>query len=323
MAYYLDFSSSTQGRILCDFVASQTNPDWEIEFKIKKPASPTTFYRIAGESDASLSNNRILIRSDGTDFRFSYAGSQYIINPSPAVDLSLEPVISFKSNGSGVSLFIDGILKGTGGSGDIGCTLGAIGANFNSYFTGGLYYFKFTDNTNTLNSRSLVKETLSGSNDNIFNDELGNQDGVQSGTWPSDNSEWIFYSDSTDVEAEIDFTISSPSFSVTASASLPQPESDIDFSVGSPAFSAAASVTLPDPAVQVDFSVSVPAFSASASATLPSPDSSIDFDISSPVFSVVAFAGTIDIIVDDETNINLPALSNNVTLPALSNNIDL
>lgn len=125
------------------------------------------------------------------------------------------------------------------------------------------------------------------------------------------------------VEVDIDFAISAPSFSVTASASLPQPESDVDFSVGSPAFSASASATLPDPAAQVGFSVSGPAFSASASATLPSPDSSIDFDISSPVFSVVAFAGTIDIIVDDETNINLPGLSNNVTLPALSNNIDL
>lgn len=123
--------------------------------------------------------------------------------------------------------------------------------------------------------------------------------------------------------ADVSYTIAAPTFSVNADATLPQPSSDVVFTVNSPQFAVTATATEPGFNASVNFTVNAPTFTANASATLPQPDANIGFTISAPTFSVVAIVGGIAIIVDDETNLTMPALSNNVTMPALSNNLEI
>lgn len=125
------------------------------------------------------------------------------------------------------------------------------------------------------------------------------------------------------VTADVDFSIPAPVFSASASATLPQPNADVSFSIPAPSFSVDASVTLPEPSASVDFTIAAPVFSASATATLPQPSAEVSLSIPAPIFSVSIFVGTVGIILNDDTNITLPALSTNVTLPVLSSNINL
>jgi len=212
MAYALDFGLTSNGYVSVDCSTSDGSPNWEIEFKFKPVASPvSSFYRIAGEASPAGAQNRIIISTSGNDFRYYRNGLNYRINTS--VDLSAEPVIMFKSNGNGVDLYIDDNFKGKSGSGVVGVGLGNLGANFNTYFDGQLYYFKFTDFNTPSNSREFKKEVLSGDNDTVYNDLTNGQDGTQSGTWPSNNSEWVFYNDGGAVDVTI--TLESGAYSLS------------------------------------------------------------------------------------------------------------
>ena len=314
--YYLDFSKSSQGRVLCDFFASSVNPDWEVKFKFRAPESGVPdFYRVAGSKNAALFDNRILIKSDGTDFRFSYNGSQYIINPSPVIDLSQEPEISFVSNGSGVNLLIDGELKGTGGNSSIGCNIEALGANFDSYFNGGLYYFKFINNTEPSRSRELVKLALSGANDSIFTDLLGNQDGLQDGTWPADNGEWVPYSQAT--SSSIAFSVNTPSVAANATATIPGYNASVSFTVSIPSVSTDASATLPNPSADIAYTVSAPSINAVTNASLPQPNSDITFTINTPSVDATISATQTNWDADVSFAVNVPnvVITTNASLP--------
>ena len=123
--------------------------------------------------------------------------------------------------------------------------------------------------------------------------------------------------------ADVSYTIAPPTFSVSGEATLPQPSANAAFSVGKPTFAASATATEPGFNASVNFALPSPTFSVDATATLPQPIADGHFTITAPTFSVVAIVGGIAIIVDDETNINLPALSNNATVPALSTNVDV
>jgi len=121
--------------------------------------------------------------------------------------------------------------------------------------------------------------------------------------------------------ADVSYTITTPTFSVNADATLPQPSSDVAFTVNSPSFAATATATEPGFNASVNFAINAPTFSANASATLPQPNADVGFTVSAPTFSVVAIVGGIAIIVDDETNINVPALATNIDAPVQSNNV--
>jgi len=133
--------------------------------------------------------------------------------------------------------------------------------------------------------------------------------------------------------ASVAFTVGEPVFSATAEVTQPQPRADVSYAMQSPTFAGQASATLPNPSAifgitldapqfsaqasatepgfnaNVSLNVDAPIFSASGSATLPQPDSSVSLTVPEPVFSVVAIVGGIAIIVDDESNINVPARS--------------
>ena len=121
--------------------------------------------------------------------------------------------------------------------------------------------------------------------------------------------------------SDIAFNIAPPAFSSTASATLPQPISDAAFTINAPTFAATADATQPGYNASVNFTANAPTFSADAAATLPQPIADGNFTISAPTFSVVAIVGGIAIIVDNETNINVPALATNINAPVLSNNM--
>jgi hypothetical protein len=121
--------------------------------------------------------------------------------------------------------------------------------------------------------------------------------------------------------ADVTYTVTAPTFSVDSTVTLPQPTANAAFSLPAPAFAASATATEPGFNAAVSFALPAPTFNADATATLPQPVADGNFTITAPTFSVVAIVGGIAIIVDNETNINMPALSTNINAPVLSNNV--
>lgn len=109
--------------------------------------------------------------------------------------------------------------------------------------------------------------------------------------FPTDNSQWIFYSEpSAGVTADVAYTVSSPSVSGSASATVKAPQSDIAFSVSKPSVSASTSASLPNPVTNVNVIVSSPSVSVASTATLPQPASDIDFTVNTPSVTANASA---------------------------------
>ena len=101
----------------------------------------------------------------------------------------------------------------------------------------------------------------------------------------------------TGVTADVSYTVNAPTFSSTASVTLPSPIADAAFAVNAPTFAASASATIPGFNASVDFAIASPTFSASASVTLPNPAGDVSYTVSAPTFNVSANASLLAPIV--------------------------
>ena len=153
-------------------------------------------YRIIGFSSGyyniiELSSSRILFRARSnsakdTEIKFDTGYVQPAIGDDFIVRLE-------KINSTDFEIFLDGVSVGVGS---------ADGQNFksdhflnfdssNEAFQGGCYYIEAcTDGTGVATNRWL-NTTGTGT---VWIDQIGTNDATQVGTWPADNSEWVFYS---------------------------------------------------------------------------------------------------------------------------------
>lgn len=113
----------------------------------------------------------------------------------------------------------------------------------------------------------------------------------------------------TGVTADITYTVSAPTFSASASVTIPAPNADVSFSIPSPQFSASASVTQPGFSADVSFLLQSPQFSASASATLPNPQADVSYEIGKPQFSASASASLPQPVADVDFSLQEPVFS--------------
>ena len=269
---------------------------------------------------------------------FSGIAEIYIPLPSGRTKVKLE------LTGSGYELFYDGVSQGIFSQpAGFSPTLIGAWAGGSGYADIDLYGLIRAASATILNN---YDPSASNGTGQILPDTVGGNDGTLV-NFPTDDSQWIFYDDGGGaVTADAAYTIASPAFASTASATLPAPIADASFALAAPTFSVDADATLPQPSsdvaftvnspsfavtatatepgfnASVNFAVSAPTFAVDAAATLPQPSADVGFTVSAPTFSVVAIVGGIAIIVDNETNINLPVLSNNATAPALATNIN-
>lgn len=87
------------------------------------------------------------------------------------------------------------------------------------------------------------------------------------------------------VTADVEFTITAPTFNASASATLPSPVGDIDFTIDKPLFNANGSASLPNPIGDIGILISKPVFDSSGSATLPQPTGNVSITLGAPTFS--------------------------------------
>jgi len=98
-----------------------------------------------------------------------------------------------KINSTDFEIFLDGVSVGVGSADGQNFTSDQF-LNFDSSseaFQGGCYYIEAcTDGTGVATNRWL-NTTGTGT---VWIDQIGTNDATQVGTWPADNSEWVFYS---------------------------------------------------------------------------------------------------------------------------------
>lgn len=140
--------------------SSSGSEDWEFEFKwtMQDTGWQRAFARlISGGDDRALFN--------ATEFRW-YRGASAVIWAGLSLSVSVDYVFKIvASQSSGVyELFVDGVSRGTK-TASIGLPFPLFaysGVNYDTYSTGHLHYFKFTDNADPTNSRHYALNEGSG-----------------------------------------------------------------------------------------------------------------------------------------------------------------
>ena len=167
-----------------------SNISWDVEFSAANIGSVETIVLGASSGTRDL----IILRSDNTiDFRINNRTETFTVTDVQDSTAVYRFELRWTGGTKELKLYENGILAGTGV---------AKQANINRLsrvFTTGdltregiIRTIKYTDNNDSTNNREYLNSTGTGT---VWEDISGNnQDGTQAGTWPVDNSEWVFYS---------------------------------------------------------------------------------------------------------------------------------
>lgn len=224
MAYYLNYSFVDANKFITASIPASTSNvslplriEWEIEFEARK--NGTEF--IVASTAFNTTSTLFFIRS-GTDFELrSPSNSNWLV--TTGATLTNFNIFKIRSTFDGTTatqtLHINGSLIATRNptTAAIGEIASFFGLNGNSNRHGSLKYFKFTDFVTPANNR-LYDANASGGTGTILPETIGGFNGNQSGTWPSDDSEWVFYSSGTaynDTLSGATFTSSGNSIAAT------------------------------------------------------------------------------------------------------------
>lgn len=158
-------------------------------FSIEMPVSvdATGIARVIGGS-VSNTTSRVWVQQNATpNFRITNAAGTSA-DWNYALALSAFYVFKLVRTGSALELFIDGVSQGTR-------TLSG-SFSFDRFFAhatsaGVNCTIKYVDITSAAGSRSYINNSGTG---NVWVDVVSGQNGTQVGGWPSDDSEWVFYS---------------------------------------------------------------------------------------------------------------------------------
>lgn len=283
MAYFLRLSDAIDSV----FLGSESSPvgvdligDFRIEFKVDTSVGATVA-PIFG--DFAATSHGLLLRSNG-NCRFRISGVNTITG-----SVGLGVVEGFIERENNVVTWSFGANAGST------TRAGTLRINnfgrYNGSTTGAfdLYYIRIFDSGVKIHDYN--KQTINGPNDTVLPDTVGGNDGTLV-NFPTDNSQWVFYDDGggTGVIADSAFSVSAPTFSGSASATLPQPVVDVSYSVSIPTVSASVDASLPQPTSDIAFAVNTPSVSASASATIPGYNASVSFSVSAPTVAASASA---------------------------------
>ena len=167
-----------------------SNVSWDVEFSAANIGSVETIVLGASAGTRDL----IILRSDNTiDFRIDNDTETFTVTDVQ----DSTAVYRFESRWTGgtkeLKLYENGILAGTGVANIANIRdLSRVFTTSDLTREGIIRTIKYTDNNDSTNNREYLNSTGTGT---VWEDISGNnQDGTQAGTWPADNSEWVFYS---------------------------------------------------------------------------------------------------------------------------------
>jgi hypothetical protein len=323
MAYYLNNASTSNARVdLTSTIFIGVNVGDYIEFEVEaNSGNVSDAYRLA--SGEQLNFRAILeVGPSQVFFRPDNNSSISFTSNYTQPPVGQKFTVKVERVSSGVwECFIDGASVGTGASAENFKIIqfGDFRIFNNSAFQGKFYRVTASTDGGATVTNNWNKQTLSGSNDTVFPDTAGGNDGTLV-NYPADNSQWVFFDDgggATGVTSDADYTIPAPTFTSTASVTLPVPIADASFTIAKPTFSADAAATLPQPIADASFTVLAPVFAATGAATLPQPAADVSFTVSAPTFAATADATIPGFSASFSFAVSKPSFSGtaSVTLP--------
>lgn len=152
--------------------SGNSNPVWNLKFKLSAGNEVSGFYRIAAESIGNVPTNRILLAADLSEIRFYRGTSPKTFSLSGA---SINDIFEFDSDGTQLECLVNGASQGFI-SGATGVTLLNFGANFGNYSNMELEYVDYTT-TDDANLNRNYDATGSDHNSLILSDITGNDAG--------------------------------------------------------------------------------------------------------------------------------------------------
>lgn len=315
MAYYLNYSFVDANKfITASIPASTTNVslplriEWEVEFEARK--NGTEF--IVASTAFNTTSTLFFIRS-GTDFELrSPSNSNWLV--TTGVTLTNFNLFKIRSTFNGTTaiqtLHINGSLIATRNptTAAIGEIASFFGLNSNSNRHGDFKYFKFTDFVTPANNR-LYDANASGGTGTILPETIGGFNGNQSGTWPGDDSEWVFYSSGASNESTIAYDIGAIDYAISSTVAAPNTTATIAYDIGAITFAASSTVSAPATTATISYDIGAVNFATSATAGVSSASA---FDIGPVDYSISASAtsNASSVIAFDigEINFDLSAL---------------
>lgn len=291
MAYLLRFDGVNDYVTLASTINISTTDDFSIRWRW--PTTSSGNHRVLGGDNVDSSSSRIIHFANGNIT--VYGGTGGNVGFSQATDQSIDRVIELRRVAGSLSLHYDGQQQGPAQNSSQSFTFGVLGANFSTATVASdLYNIEFEVNGQAI---SFYDPTASNGAGSILTDTIGSNDGTLV-NFPTDNSQWVFYSDATGITADVtestaNFSESS-NISVTANITAQITESSSNFSE----FSSASFIgNISAQATEVNAS-----FAESSSATITNNIVSVSVTETSQDFSESASAsitGSLDAIVTE------------------------
>lgn len=192
MAYYLYHvsASDTSGKYV-DFPEVNIATSQDFEFEFEAFSTNSTFFRPFGRVENL--NSRCLFLTDNVTIRLTNNTGTNLNWTVPAYTRTNFNVFKFTRASNVITLYINGVASGTPITNNGAFVFSRFFANGASAgITGAMKYFKISIGGSLV--RNYVNSTGTGS---VWPDIVSAQDGNQVGPWPSDDSEWVFYSSGT------------------------------------------------------------------------------------------------------------------------------
>lgn len=249
MAYYLNYSTLDGKFLSIPNLDILDGIDFEIEFE--SFFNNTAFFRPFGFS-SSFNSRALFAHSGGGDFIRLTNHSGVFVEWTVSYSRMDFNKFKFIRVGSNVELFINDISQGVrslSGQLLINSLLNQNGTESDSC---GLKYLKFTVGSAVV--RHYVNTTGTGT---VWTDTVSGNNAAQVGTWPANDSEWVFYD------------AGGGGISATIAATMPQMQVSGSAGVTNPAVAATVSFNMPQMQVAASGNVAAPGVSASIAFAMP------------------------------------------------------
>lgn len=282
MAYYLyHVSASDLSGKYVDFPEVNIATSQDFEFEFEAFSTNSTFFRPFGRVENL--NSRCLFLTDNVTIRLTNNAGTNLNWTVPAYTRTNFNVFKFTRASNVITLYINGVASGTPITNNGAFVFSRFFANGASAgITGAMKYFKISIGGSLV--RNYVNSTGTGS---VLPDIVSAQDGNQVGPWPSDGSEWVFYSSGASNESTIAYDIGAIDYAASSNVTAPNATAAIGYDIGAITFAASSTVSAPATTATISYDIGSVSFVTSATVGV---RNTTAFDIGSVDYSISASA---------------------------------
>lgn len=307
-------------------------------FRLTAGANAIAFWQ--GGATASL--RELVFRRNGTNWEIYVGNASTIIGTTAAVTAAFGNAelacdeFAFELEGTTCRLYKDGavvftktsISRSTGRLNNALLYIGCAPANdtvgntaLNAPAPNGSEY----GDISVFIDDALVRDYVMPGTGSTIPDSVGGLTATQNGTWPADNSEWVFYDAGGAITASAAFnmpqmsiaaasTVTAPVYSGAISVTMPQMQVSVSGNVLSPGVGASVNFVMPQMMAEIDAATTAPTYTA-------------DVNVTMPQMSVSAAANVIVSGVSGSVAVSMPQFtvlaSGSITSPVIAASISL